>query len=183
MKTKELIQKTGDKIKNIPGGALILDSNADDELRELQVLLLEVGEYFMSFDHVENEEDEGLAKAAKRFLLARRDLTSAIYNMDRRGPELFDDPDESGVIEDVLQMVVRKQLFSLFPITSNNEEDHVEATLPFRDEDLTAEGSRIDLATLSLIKAYGDMFDAGKILPVLQGPDSIGCIVNTYMGI
>ena len=77
MQTKELIQKTGDKIKSIPGGgALIADSN--DELRELQVLLLEVAEYFLSFAHVENEEDEGLAKAAKRFLLARRDLRSAI---------------------------------------------------------------------------------------------------------
>ena len=164
-----MIQKTGDKIKNIPGGALIVDSNANDELRELQVLILEVGEYFMSFEHVENEEDEGMAKAAKRFLLARRDLKSAIYNMDRSGPELFDDPDERGVIEDVLQMIVRKQLFSLFPITNTNEEDHVEATLPFRDEDLTAEDSRIDLATLSLITAYGDMFDAAKILTVLQG--------------
>ena len=164
-----MIQKTGDKIKNIPGGALIVDSNANDELRELQVLILEVGEYFMSFEHVENEEDEGMAKAAKRFLLARRDLQSAIYYVDRSGPELFDDPDERGVIEDVLQMIVRKQLFSLFPITNTNEEDHVEATLPFRDEDLTAEDSRIDLATLSLITAYGDMFDAAKILTVLQG--------------
>ena len=78
MQTKELIQKTGDKIKSIPGGALIADSSASDELRELQVLLLEVAEYFLSFAHVENEEDEGLAKAAKRFLLARRDLRSAI---------------------------------------------------------------------------------------------------------
>ena len=79
LQTKELIQKTGDKIKSIPGGgALIADSSASDELRELQVLLLEVAEYFLSFAHVENEEDEGLAKAAKRFLLARRDLRSAI---------------------------------------------------------------------------------------------------------
>ena len=71
-----MIQKTGDKIKSIPGGALIADSS--NELKELQVLLLEVAEYFLSFAHVENEEDEGLAKAAKRFLLARRDLRSAI---------------------------------------------------------------------------------------------------------
>ena len=79
LQTKELIQKTGDKIKSIPGGgALIADSSASDELRELQVLLLDVAEYFLSFAHVENEEDEGLAKAAKRFLLARRDLRSAI---------------------------------------------------------------------------------------------------------
>ena len=77
LQTKELIQKTGDKIKSIPGGgALIADSS--NELKELQVLLLEVAEYFLSFAHVENEEDEGLAKAAKRFLLARRDLKSAI---------------------------------------------------------------------------------------------------------
>ena len=86
LQTKELIHKTGDKMKSIPGGALIVvDSNAKHELRELQVLLLEVGEYFLSFEHVENEEDEGLAKAAMRFLLARRDLRSTICNMDK-GP-------------------------------------------------------------------------------------------------
>ena len=78
LQTKELIQKTGDKIKSIPGGTLLADSSSSDELREQQVLLLEVSEYFLSFAHVDNEEDEGLAKAAKRFLLARRDLKSAI---------------------------------------------------------------------------------------------------------
>ena len=40
--------------------------------------------------------------------------------------------------------------------------------LPFDDEDLTAEDARVDLATLSLITAYGDMFDASKILQALQ---------------
>ena len=69
-------------------------------------------------------------------------------------------------------MAVRKQLFSLFPII-NSEEEYVEAALPFKDEDLTAEVDRIDLSTLSLIKAYGDMFNASKILQALQGRDSM----------
>ena len=88
-----------------------------------------------------------------------------------KGLELLDDAVERGVIEDVLQMAVRKQLFSLFPII-NSEKEHVEAALPFEDEDLTAEVARVDLSTLSLIKAYGDMFNASKILQALQGRDS-----------
>ena len=104
-----------------------------------------------------------------------------LFSSDK-GPELLDDSDERGVIEDVLQMAVRKQLFSLFPII-NSEEEHVEAALPFKDEDLTAEVSRIDLSSLSLIKAYGDMFNASKILQALQGRDSMkGLILKTSGG-
>ena len=87
-------------------------------------------------------------------------------------PELFDNPDERCVIEDVLQMVVRKQLFSLFPITNNDEDPNLEVAPPFGDGDLTEEDARVDLATLSIITAYEDMFDASKILQVLQGPHS-----------
>ena len=94
-----------------------------------------------------------------------------LFSFDK-GLELLDDPVERGVIEDVLQMAVRKQLFSLFPI--NSEKEHVEAALPFEDEDLTAEVARVDLSTLSLIKAYGDMFNASKILQALQGRDQWG---------
>ena len=104
-----------------------------------------------------------------------------LFSSDK-GPEFLDDPDERGVIEDVLQMAVRKQLFGLFSII-NSEKEHVEAALPFEDEDLTAEVARVDLSTLSLIKAYGDMFNASKILQALQGRDSMEVfILETFGG-
>jgi hypothetical protein len=166
--TKKLFQKTGNTIKQLPGGCLIVDSRQDEELRVLRDLLLDVSEFFLSFDHVDSESNEGLVKAAMRFMEAYKALKSVVATLDDKEQSTFTlmaSSREKSVIEDVLQMIVQKKFFKLLP-AQPVEPENIKTVV--KDPDVSTADLSGDLSTLSLMCGYRDMFNAGKMLDAIH---------------
>ncbi len=100
----------------------------------------------------------------RKFLAAREELRDFLAARGEEGNEPFAAVEDRAVIEDVLEMIVRKRFLSLLPA------EPVEGGETATDMDISGVDLTQDLRTLGVMSAHPDMFSPRKMLSAI--PDS-----------